>query len=487
MGTRSGTRIQSVSCLTALVILVLCRSSCRAADDGDVFLEIDESYNAMVSQMPAAPTRELSVPEGTEEEPPPIHILFSLVDHWEPGEGPDALRRARMWSENYKTVARNHRDADGYPPQHTWFCAYLDPPSLREIARATFDGLGEMEVHIHHGSDNDDFADNTAEMNATVDRFTRTLAQFGACWTAEEIPTTRFGFIHGMWALDNSRFYQGHRQYCGVNREIDLLIEKGCYADFTFPAWGTMNPPVFGDFLLTQDSDEPKSYERRENVRLLSVKGDPPRNDELLLFQGPRKSSNIDHNARPTLQRFQQWVSERVSVSGQPYWIFVKCYTHSSQAFDHPAGISALTGKAADRFFSEIESAYNDGTRRKLHYVTAREAYNIALAAADGKSGNPHLYRNYKIPPPVNRYLYCSTTHLVKRFETQPLRIDVEIAQMTDEIEFRLKYKAKGISILEADSAEGPYMERDSIHLETEYGYVRIVDDSPSRFYRFVE
>lgn len=477
----------SVSCLSALLILFPCRNSCSTKGDVDIFLEIDKSYNALTSEIPAGPIREFSSSSRGEEIGPTIHIMFTIVDHWEPGDGPDALRRARLWSENYRTTARKHRDANNYSPQHTWFCAYLDPPSLREIARATFDGLGEMEVHIHHGSDNDDSVDNTAEMSATLDRFTRTLAQFGACWTSEKIPTTRFGFIHGMWALDNSRLVENHRQYCGVNREIDLLIKKGCYADFTFPAWGAMNPPVFGDFLLTRDSDEPKSYEKRENVRLLSVKGEPPRSDELLLFQGPPANTNIDHEDLPTLDRFQEWVTKRVSVSGQPYWIFVKCFTHGSQTFDHPAGVSALTGQVADEFFSEIESAYNDGRYRQLHYVNAREAYNIALAAADGKSGDPHLYRNYKIPPPVNRYLYCSTTHLVRRFETQPLRIDVEIVEMTDEIEFRLKHKADDIAILEADIAEGPYTGGGSAHLKTGNGYVRLIDDSPSRFYRFVE
>jgi hypothetical protein len=38
-----------------------------------------------------------------------------------------------------------------------------------------------------------------------------------------------------------------------------------------------------------------------------------------------------------------------------------------------------------------------------LHYVTAREAYNIVKAAEDGKGGNPEAYRNYRIPPPLVR------------------------------------------------------------------------------------
>jgi len=36
-----------------------------------------------------------------------------------------------------------------------------------------------------------------------------------------------------------------------------------------------------------------------------------------------------------------------------------------------------------------------------LHYVTAREAFNLARAAADGKQGDLRQYYDYLIPPYV--------------------------------------------------------------------------------------
>jgi hypothetical protein len=48
----------------------------------------------------------------------------------------------------------------------------------------------------------------------------------------------------------------------------------------------------------------------------------------------------------------------------------------------------------------ELTTRYNDGIRWKLHYLTAREMYNIALAAMAGKAGDPHAYRNYRLQPP---------------------------------------------------------------------------------------
>jgi hypothetical protein len=45
---------------------------------------------------------------------------------------------------------------------------------------------------------------------------------------------------------------------------------------------------------------------------------------------------------------------------------------------------------------------YNDGQRWRLHYVSAREMFNIACAAMDGRDGDPHRHRDYVLaPPPV--------------------------------------------------------------------------------------
>jgi hypothetical protein len=49
-----------------------------------------------------------------------------------------------------------------------------------------------------------------------------------------------------------------------------------------------------------------------------------------------------------------------------------------------------------------LTSRYNDGDRYALHYVTAREMYNIAIACMEGQQGNPFEYRDYRLePPPV--------------------------------------------------------------------------------------
>jgi hypothetical protein len=49
-----------------------------------------------------------------------------------------------------------------------------------------------------------------------------------------------------------------------------------------------------------------------------------------------------------------------------------------------------------------LEQRYNDGSDYVLHYVTAREMYNIAKAAEAGMTGNPNLYRDYELPRPAH-------------------------------------------------------------------------------------
>ena len=60
----------------------------------------------------------------------------------------------------------------------------------------------------------------------------------------------------------------------------------------------------------------------------------------------------------------------------------------------------AVLGDAMDQAFTYLETAYNDGSRYVLHYVTARELYNIIRAAEVGETGDPAEYRDYRIKPP---------------------------------------------------------------------------------------
>ena len=64
-------------------------------------------------------------------------------------------------------------------------------------------------------------------------------------------------------------------------------------------------------------------------------------------------------------------------------------------------GTAPLTaeGDLAEQMYLHLERECRDRPSRRLHYVTARELYNIIKAAEAGMTGDPSLYRDYVIPP----------------------------------------------------------------------------------------
>jgi GrpB-like predicted nucleotidyltransferase (UPF0157 family) len=101
----------------------------------------------------------------------------------------------------------------------------------------------------------------------------------------------------------------------------------------------------------------------------------------------------------PTATRVRSWVEQHVHVSGRPEWTFVKIHTHGA-----PEKNARVVLGDGFRALHDALAAYNDGARWKLHYVSARELFNVAIAAMDGKSGDPNAYRDYLLaPPPIRK------------------------------------------------------------------------------------
>ena len=90
---------------------------------------------------------------------------------------------------------------------------------------------------------------------------------------------TRFAFVHGNSGLDNSN----GPAVCGVNEELRLLRELGCFADFTFPSlYETSQPPFVNTIYAAADDPGPKSYARRLPLEALR-----DGRADLMIFEGP--------------------------------------------------------------------------------------------------------------------------------------------------------------------------------------------------------
>lgn len=93
------------------------------------------------------------------------------------------------------------------------------------------------------------------------------------------------------------------------------------------------------------------------------------------------------------LSRFRRWRSANISVAGKPDWVFIKLYCHGFFDYDQ----SATIGEGAKRFFSELIERSEKNGDFKVHFASAREAFNMVLAAIDGKTGDPHKFRDYRL------------------------------------------------------------------------------------------
>ena len=329
------------------------------------------------------------------------HLLFALCDHFEPlhGEGTSlvtGLERVNRWRQLYPSLAGRFRDASGRHPRHSFFFPgeQYDPTLIEPIAEMVQMGLGEVEIHLHHEND------TRESLRSSLDKTVAALATHGVVPQYRGKPA--WAFIHGNWCLANAR---RDGLMCGVDDELPLLYEMGCYADFTFPAARDESQPgiVNAIYYPRGDVARRRAYEEGDRVRVGSR-----RLDRLLLIQGPLAMSRRPGSARvridggsldwsdpPTADRLRTWVQQGVSVEGRSEWVFVKVHTHG--AIERNADV--LLGDAMLRFHEAL-AQYNDGRLWKLHYVSAREMYNLARAAMDGQDANPEQLLDYEVPPP---------------------------------------------------------------------------------------
>ncbi len=281
----------------------------------------------------------------------PKRVWLTLADHYEPwcqhaGEAL-AQNRVRAWRDRWPRIAERHQDSAGRLPKYTFFYAEEEYTAefLDALAEMTQMGIADVEVHLHHdGEGEQNFVERIGGFIETLHRRHGLLRQHDGRLT--------FGFIHGNWSLDNS----GPR--CGLNNELLLLKQLGCYADFTFPAAHHPAQPrlVNTIYWATDDPCRPKSYDT--GVPL--VPGDEFEGDLLMVpgplalnWRGGRVMPRIEvgelaaHNP-VTSRRVGLWLDAAPRIGAD---VFVKLYAHGARE-DNAA---ALLGRDLDFTFTELE------------------------------------------------------------------------------------------------------------------------------------
>jgi hypothetical protein len=332
----------------------------------------------------------------------PRHVLFAFCDHWEPlwneVSEAQAAARVRYWAEHYARLAAEFRDADGRRPRHTFFFPgeQYRPAWLDALARFAREGIAEVEVHLHHAGDTPE------TLRQGLDATVRSFAEHGHL-ARDRDGRARYAFIHGNWCLANAR---ADGSWCGVDAELPLLFETGCYADFTFPAAPDESQPnvVNQIYWPVGDLAVRRAYESGERAKVGDV-----RRDRILMIEGPlalaTRANAIPvriENGAVTAQepgtpaRVATWIRQNIHVKGRPEWVFVKVHTHGAPELQ-AASLLGAGGRTMHRALTEL---FNDGRAHVLHYVTAREMFNIAIACMEGATGDPIEYRDHVLPPP---------------------------------------------------------------------------------------
>lgn len=308
------------------------------------------------------------------------HVYFCFADHYEPycaGANRERARaRARAWIERYPVIAARHRDSQGRPPQHTFFYPIeeYDAEIMDQLRDLCIRGFGDVEVHLHHDHDNAD------HLQRTLTDYARLLHErHGLLRRDPDTGRIAYCFIHGNWALDNSR---PDGRWCGVDNELSVLVETGCCADMTMPSApsDTQTRKINSIYYATGAPGRRKSHDTGADARV----GRPPPPRGLLMVQGPLtlnwrdarfgilpriENGEISPDAPPSAHRAKLWGGCRVQVRGAPEHVFIKVHTHGAT----DRATQMLLDGGLETLWSELEREYRDRSGTVLHYVTAWE------------------------------------------------------------------------------------------------------------------
>ncbi len=327
----------------------------------------------------------------------PKRAWVTICDHYEPigkkGTVEVAFRRVAEWREKWPRIADDApRDSAGQCPQYTFFYPQDEyhrgvVDGVAEIVRL---GVGDVDVHLHH---KDEQRDSFIEK---ITDFCRRLREDHGLLRQQDGRTV-FGFIHGNWTLDNS--YPDGRD-CGLNGEITLLRDLGCYADFTMPSIPspTQGHVVNQIYWCTNNPDNrPKSFDQG----IVATVGGGKQGD-LLMITGPVglrfggrlmprvECGELAGNDMPTKSRVRQWLDVAPMIGDD---LFLKLHTHGAADRSRDP---LLNAGLANLFSMLAEEAEQRGI--EIHWATAWQMYQAADALVHARVPVPNSDSLIEVP-----------------------------------------------------------------------------------------
>jgi len=337
----------------------------------------------------------------------PKHIYFCICDHFEPYWGKadkrTAQKRLNIWITEWPKLAEKYRDSDGEMLKYSFFYPEEEyqKDDLDALAELCHAGYGEVEIHQHHDND-------------TSENFRRTLLDYkkrlheehGLLSLDKRTGEIVYGFIHGNWSLCNSR---KDGRWCGVNDEIRILQETGCYADFTMPSApsDTQTRKVNSIYYAVDKPGQSKSHDWGRDARV------GVEQEGLLMVQGPLglswrnpkwgvfpriENSGLLASTPTDKQRIEEWPKHRIHIDGASDHIFIKLYAHGTQEnnmkmfFDRGGADILLSGL--------LDYAEQKGAA--VHFLSAREMVNGIKLLEKQDSPQRDNFRDYQFGSPFS-------------------------------------------------------------------------------------
>lgn len=305
-------------------------------------------------------------------------LWVAITDHYEPMGGSvsvqQGLARVAAWQRRWPEIANGApKDSQGNQPRYT--CFYPQEEYVREVVAELEpmqrSGLIDVEVHIHH--DHETAQGFTAKMREFIKRLHEDHG-----FLHHHDGHLAFGFIHGNWALDNSR---PDGRWCGVSGELQLLRDLGCYADFTMPSLpsATQGRIINQIYWTAGDPARPKGFDRG----VVAKTGEGRRGD-LLMVTGPMglryrdrliprlETGELAVYDPATAYRVERWIDLAPSIGDD---IFIKLYAHGARE-DNAAGMLGDrpgTGSLEPMFRWIAEAAAKRNL--ELHWASAWEMF----------------------------------------------------------------------------------------------------------------
>lgn len=331
----------------------------------------------------------------------PKHIYLCICDHFEPYWGKadkkTAQKRLNTWINEWPKLAEKYRDSDGEMLKYSFFYPEEEyqKDDLDALAELCHAGYGEVEIHLHHDNDTSENLRRTL-----LDYKKRLHEEHGLLSIDKRTGEIVYGFIHGNWALCNSR---PDGRWCGVNDEIKILQETGCYADFTMPSApsDTQTRKVNSIYYAVDKPGKSKSHDWGLDAQV------GVEQEGLLMVQGPLcpswhnpkygiipriENSGLFANCPVVEGRVRNWLNQAVHVSGAEEHVFIKLYAHGA----NDANLNWFFDLQGAVTLFENLAAVTGQMGAKLHYVSAREMANVIQSLEEGRAqdiSNIHSHR----------------------------------------------------------------------------------------------